>query len=296
MDHSVPSSGPSSQEPSRRRFMKGGVALGAALVAGAARPGSGDAQSPSQPRPAPDDPSRVVGGPMVPYGERSRFEDAMREKGPPSMPDEWGGNFTPLEEMLGIITPSALHYEVCRGGIPDIDPRKHRLLIHGMVDRPLILTMVRHHALGLHQPVATLRRARLAHGRTGLRGDGVPALRERDRGRARRHRRPDAAAGEDAQPVRIRARPTPRRGEAAADQEALRTMVPREATPRADRVVMVSAPGSSLGERIALFFLTRSPLGTLVQWVARRPASIHVKLLSCRWDPENTTAPPAPGR
>jgi sulfane dehydrogenase subunit SoxC len=43
--------------------------------------------------------------------------------------------------MLGIITPAALHYEVCRGGIPNIDPRKHRLLIHGMVDRPLILTM-----------------------------------------------------------------------------------------------------------------------------------------------------------
>jgi sulfane dehydrogenase subunit SoxC len=141
MDHSAPNSGPASQDPSRRRFMKGSAALGAALVAGAARPIPGDAESPSQPAPAPDDPSRVVGGPMVPYGERSRFEDAVREKGPPFLPDEWGGNFTPLEQMLGIITPSALHYEVCRGGIPDIDPRKHRLLIHGMVDRPLILTM-----------------------------------------------------------------------------------------------------------------------------------------------------------
>jgi sulfane dehydrogenase subunit SoxC len=78
---------------------------------------------------------------MVPYGERSRFEEPLKEKGPPTMPDEWGGNFTPLEEMLGIITPSALHYEVCRGGVPDIDPKKHRLLIHGMVDRPLILAM-----------------------------------------------------------------------------------------------------------------------------------------------------------
>jgi len=141
MDHSAPNSGPASQEPSRRHFMKGSAALGAALVAGAAWPIPGDAQSPSQPAPAPDDPSRVVGGPMVPYGERSRFEDAVREKGPPFLPDEWGGNFTPLEQMLGIITPAALHYEVCRGGIPNIDPRKHRLLIHGMVDRPLILTM-----------------------------------------------------------------------------------------------------------------------------------------------------------
>jgi sulfane dehydrogenase subunit SoxC len=136
MDQPATKSGPASHEPSRRRFMKGGVALGAALVAGAARPAPGDAQSPVS-----DDPSRTVGGPMVPYGERSRFEEALKEKGPPSMPDEWGGNFTPLEEMLGIITPSALHYEVCRGGVPDIDPKKHRLLIHGMVDRPLILTM-----------------------------------------------------------------------------------------------------------------------------------------------------------
>jgi sulfane dehydrogenase subunit SoxC len=119
----------------RRRFLKRSVALGAAFAAGAGRPPGGSAQ------PAPDDPSKVVGGPMVPYGERSRFEKAQRVKGPPSMPDEWGGNFTPLAETVGIITPSALHYEVCRGGVPDVDPRKHRLLIHGTVDRPLILTL-----------------------------------------------------------------------------------------------------------------------------------------------------------
>src|ERR1700694_788396 len=115
----------------RRRFLKRGIALGATLAAGSAH-----AQAPAS-----DDPSKVVGGPMRPYGERSRFEEAVKEKGPPSMPDEWGGNFTPLDETLGIITPSALHYEVCRGGVPNIDPHKHRLLIHGMVDRPLILTI-----------------------------------------------------------------------------------------------------------------------------------------------------------
>ena len=56
-------------------------------------------------------------------------------------------------------------------------------------------------------------------------------------------------------------------------------MAPREATPRADRAVLLSAPGATLGERIALFFLARTPLGALVRWVARRPVSIHVKLL-----------------
>ena len=122
---------PSSRDAARRRFLKGGVALGAALAAGAARSVAG--------QPAADDPSKVLGGPVRPYGERSRFEQTVREKWPPSKTDEFGSVLTPLDETLGIITPSALHYVVQRGGLPDIDPRKHRLLIHGMVDRPVIL-------------------------------------------------------------------------------------------------------------------------------------------------------------
>ncbi|HKN50782.1 MAG TPA: sulfite dehydrogenase [Actinomycetota bacterium] len=132
-----PASNPESsrQDPGRRRFLKGGAALGVALVAGAGRPLAGQAQ------PAPDDPSKVLGGPIRPYGERSRFEQTVREKFPLSKTDEVGSTATPLDETLGIITPSALHYEVHRSGVPDIDPRKHRLLIHGMVDRPVILTV-----------------------------------------------------------------------------------------------------------------------------------------------------------
>jgi sulfane dehydrogenase subunit SoxC len=44
---------------------------------------------------------------------------------------------------VGAITPSALHYfGTTRGSfVPDIDPKEHRLLIHGMVDRELIFTM-----------------------------------------------------------------------------------------------------------------------------------------------------------
>jgi sulfane dehydrogenase subunit SoxC len=125
----------SQQDPSRRRFLQGGAALGAALVAGAGHPIAGQAQ------PAPEDPSKVLGGPLRPYGERSRFEQGFREKHLASKTDEFGGMNTPLDETLGIITPSALHYVVHRGGLPDIDPRKHRLLIHGLVDRPVALTV-----------------------------------------------------------------------------------------------------------------------------------------------------------
>src|SRR5262249_21663591 len=40
-----------------------------------------------------------------------------------------------------IITPSSLHYERHHSGVPNIDPEGHRLTIHGLVKRPLILTM-----------------------------------------------------------------------------------------------------------------------------------------------------------
>src|SRR5215813_3619006 len=123
----------SRQARSRRRFLKGGAALGAALVAWAGRPLAGRAQ------PAPDDPSKVLGGPLRPYGERSRFEQTVRER-PPGGLDVFGGNFTPLDETLGTITPFALHYVVQRGGLPDIDPAKHRFLIYCIVDRPELLS------------------------------------------------------------------------------------------------------------------------------------------------------------
>ena len=50
---------------------------------------------------------------------------------------------TPLQDSVGVITPSSLHYVgTTRGSfIPDIDPKEHRLMIHGMVDRPLTFTM-----------------------------------------------------------------------------------------------------------------------------------------------------------
>src|SRR5687767_8773951 len=62
---SAPAANPESpessrQDPSRRRFLKSGAALGAALAAGAGLPLAGRAQ------PAPDDPSKVLGGPCGP--------------------------------------------------------------------------------------------------------------------------------------------------------------------------------------------------------------------------------------
>jgi sulfane dehydrogenase subunit SoxC len=52
-----------------------------------------------------------------------------------------GESFTPLQDLHGIITPSDLHYERHHAGVPAIDPDRYRLLLHGLVDRPLIFTL-----------------------------------------------------------------------------------------------------------------------------------------------------------
>ena len=86
---------------------------------------------------------------LIAYGERSRFVTSVRIAHPiggrPS-PDAFGKVFhvaAPLQDSVGVITPSSLHYVATTRGsfMPDIDPKQHTLMIHGLVDRPLTFTM-----------------------------------------------------------------------------------------------------------------------------------------------------------
>jgi sulfane dehydrogenase subunit SoxC len=52
-----------------------------------------------------------------------------------------GASRTPLHLLEGTITPNGLHYERHHNGVPDIDPGRHELLIHGMVKRPLAFSL-----------------------------------------------------------------------------------------------------------------------------------------------------------
>ena len=81
-----------------------------------------------------------LGRPLGPYGERSPFEKAVRWRRESKTPQA-GSSFTPLADSNGILTPSSLHYERHHAGIPTIDPAHHRLVIQGMVERPLLLTV-----------------------------------------------------------------------------------------------------------------------------------------------------------
>jgi sulfane dehydrogenase subunit SoxC len=50
--------------------------------------------------------------------------------------------YTPLQDYGGIITPAPLHFvQQHSSHFPEIDAQQHRLTIHGMVDRPLSLSM-----------------------------------------------------------------------------------------------------------------------------------------------------------
>lgn len=111
---------------SRRQLLQMGAALGGGLAAAKAHAADG---TPGQ-----------LGIPLGPYGERSPFEKAVRWRRDTKTP-ETGSSFTPLADSVGTITPSSLHYERHHSGIPTIDPARHRLVIHGMVERPLSLTV-----------------------------------------------------------------------------------------------------------------------------------------------------------
>jgi sulfane dehydrogenase subunit SoxC len=81
-----------------------------------------------------------LGAPRRAYGERSSFEKSARYYSESVTPAS-GSSRTPLQDLYGIITPSSLHYEVHHSGVPEIDPDHHELMIHGLVEKPLIFTM-----------------------------------------------------------------------------------------------------------------------------------------------------------
>src|SRR5262245_11386342 len=123
----------------RRRLLTHGMALlgASSLAAGAVTPA--DAAEP------PDKPAwmQFPGAPFSGYGNPAKYESKVTRTNILSQPGTTGSGSsrTPLEALDGMITPSGLHFERHHSGIPDIDPDKHRLLIHGLVQRPLIFTV-----------------------------------------------------------------------------------------------------------------------------------------------------------
>ena len=127
----------------RRQFLSAAVGGGAALTAQSVLPASA-AETEGQPLEVADS-SRYLGEGVdaYPYGQPSKFESHVVRRNVPWLTAsvESSVNFTPLHELDGIITPNGLCFERHHGGIAEIDPADHRLMINGLVDKPLIFTM-----------------------------------------------------------------------------------------------------------------------------------------------------------
>ncbi len=85
----------------------------------------------------PTDPTKAPGAPTTAVGSRSPFVNPTRAP----VGDLTGTALTPLQDLSGTLTPADLHFTRIHAGTPTIDPAKHTLLVHGLVDRPMEFTM-----------------------------------------------------------------------------------------------------------------------------------------------------------
>ncbi|MGQ7791575.1 sulfite dehydrogenase [Faunimonas sp. B44] len=138
------SSAPDRTLTSRRGFLTG-VAAGTTVAAGvlAGRPAAAAESDPAITE-LPDW-SRYLGDGVAvrPYGQPSQFEAHVvrRDVAWLTASPESSVSFTPLHELDGILTPNGLCFERHHAGIAEVDPNQHRLMINGLVDRPLVFTM-----------------------------------------------------------------------------------------------------------------------------------------------------------
>ncbi|APH71763.1 sulfite dehydrogenase [Aquibium oceanicum] len=131
------------RKSTRRSFLKAGLGGGAALAAAGV---SGGARAAGDPLITEvQDWNRYSGDGVDsrPYGRPSDFESQVVRRNVAWLTADpiSSVNFTPLHELDGIITPNGLCFERHHSGIAEIAPQDHRIMVHGLVDTPLVFTM-----------------------------------------------------------------------------------------------------------------------------------------------------------
>ena len=120
----------------RRSLLRGGAAFAAAIT-GYVLSDSAAAQ-----QLADDSWSAGAGRLLTDYEAPSQFEkNVARTLSNPKGETRTSHARTPHHLLNGTITPNGLHFIISHSGNPDIDPGKHRLVIHGLVQRPLVFTL-----------------------------------------------------------------------------------------------------------------------------------------------------------
>ncbi|MHC3995127.1 sulfite dehydrogenase [Thiomicrolovo sp. ZZH C-3] len=131
----------------RRDFFKKTAALSATAIAGAGMLSGTRAM-------AEDDPvimntpdwGHKIGYPVTKnrYGMPSPYEHNITRRNAKLLSSgNWQASIAmcPIQDLSGIMTPNGLFFSRCHGGIPTINPSEWRLMIHGLVEKPLVLTL-----------------------------------------------------------------------------------------------------------------------------------------------------------
>ena len=136
-----PVTGPAAEEVAgkgvgRRSLLLAAPALAAGGLVGAAR---------AEPLPVPAS-NRMMGDPIPEddYGMPIEYEGHVRRRRTDVFVNlqNWSDwSMTPLQHQIGIVTPNGLFFERHHNGVARINPDEHRLVIHGLVDNPLVFTM-----------------------------------------------------------------------------------------------------------------------------------------------------------
>ena len=135
----------SNQEIGRRDFFRKTAAMSVTAIAGTSLVSS-NARA--------DDPAimhhvpwgQVWGDPVTKnrYGMPSKYEHNVLRRNTKLLAS---GNYrasiavTPIQESMGIITPNGLFFSRSHGGVAHVDPAEYRLMIHGLVEKPIVLTL-----------------------------------------------------------------------------------------------------------------------------------------------------------
>lgn len=130
-DAPVPGASLGSSGSSRRKFLLAGAVAGLGAAAGA--------RAEELPVPAS---SLKMGAPIPPesYGMPIEFEAHVKRRRSDVFKNkqnysDW--SMTPLHQQIGIVTPNGLFFERHHNGVAKIDPEQHRLVIHGLVEKPI---------------------------------------------------------------------------------------------------------------------------------------------------------------
>jgi len=114
-----------------------------AVVAGIAGASLGPGATGAAAEPLSEPPWGLQAGEDTPaYQTPSKFAaNVVRTLANPKFEPRSSLSRTPHHLLEGTRTPNGLHFTINHCGIPQIDPKLHRLLIHGLVKRPLIFSV-----------------------------------------------------------------------------------------------------------------------------------------------------------